>query len=253
MLRYLPLLLVLMGFEAMGQRNITLLEKGDSSIYLQAVNDTLSYLTFSDPDDINKSMREMMVGRGFSDLEPLRSGLLLARYLKNDTLFLEEIFTKRYLNPSVEYLTGKWLPEDKLHILFEGQRLPGGDFLNGFDSLFVQVGDSSYLGDLNTSIYHFILPRRGKGTFDVRIYDTQGRVDYTMPVSLNKNDDCIFLKFTKVESELTSFSYQEYLQNHIPRVVKTKDGAYPLNIRFVDWMHHWKTKEIRYYDALLLL
>ncbi len=250
-LKLFQIVIALTCFNSIGQTEIILSEHGDSSTILIGINDTFAYISFTDPDNINNGnnwyVNSNTSGYNFNQDKPNRSSLLVEYHFEKDKLVLTEIFGKRYINPSIEYSSFEMLQKDRLDVLFEGKVSIGDSYLNTFDSLFIEINDNLYLGDLNTSIFHFRAKKPKSKKFTVRIYDAQKRVDYAIPVKLNKNINGLFIKFELIESQLHSLMAQEHIKQRIPSDIMIEGKNYQLTFEFIDWMHYWETNEIIYY------
>lgn len=253
--KYFQIITLFLCFNASGQFNITLSEKGDSSIYAISVDDTLAYISFVDPNVIRVGI-EWFSGNT-EENEILRSHLVMSYRIKNNTLVLRQTFGKRYLNPVVEYSDVAQYEKDKLIILFEGKESYNTDssinmesFLNIFDSLFVEIGDSNYLADLNTTIFRVAALKPAKKQFTVRIHDNQEWVDFKTTVRPKKNTTGIFIRFDLLESQVHSANVQDYLQQYLPGEAVLSGKKYQVKYEFINWPYYWETGKISYSEKI---
>lgn len=247
MIKYLFIIAAFICFQTNGQIK-TLVDKGDSSIYLIDVNDTLSYISFADPENINNGLFDSIFFRynNYEPEQPSRSYLLLTRCIENDTIVYRETFNKYCLNTSVEYFKKDKTDKERLQILFEGKDLITQSYLGSFeDSIYVEINGERYLGDLNTTIFNTDIPRPKRRSFDVRIYNEKDGIDFTVKVKIDKYTHGLIIRYEFLKYQIHSLSASYYLKNSIPNTVTSEDGI-PIKFEFIDMIHYWRTDEIKY-------
>jgi hypothetical protein len=224
----LLLLLMLMGLKTWAQEEIMLVALGDSSIYLININDSLCYISFTDPDNINQYI-------SFNrNLDPLRSHMVCQYHVKYDSLILTQTYEVFYLNKSVKYFTNAHTKTGTIKLGFEGYNITESDYLNTFDSLLLEVNDSCYLLDLNTSIYSKDIPKPTSSIFKVSIYDSHNRFKINAIAKPNETQNTILFSVEQLSGSYHSVTHQSYLKQHLPKSIIIDNQRYFLKIEYID-------------------
>lgn len=256
MFKTLPIVLVFLCFQAKGQftplpeteQYTQLAEKGDSSIYLVEINDTLSYISFADPNNSTSELIRQSFDLSAADQNTLpdRSYLLMIRGTQTDTIVYYQTFNTYYINILVsQFSFDKSIKNRKqLNISFRGKYFILQEYLNASsDSMYVVVENEKYAANTDRITFRVDVPRPKKKKVEMRIMSANRKVDLTIEPKIKKGNFGPFIDFEILESALHSSTATDYVEKEIS--LTSIDGK-PIQFKFIDMEYFRATSEIRY-------
>lgn len=185
----------------------TIYENGDSSVYLIEFNDTLSYLSFIEPAYSNFLTLDSTFSNLFDfNSTPIRSFILLKKEVRNDSIIYTETSEKFYINKQLTYYQYEQRSKKELRLMVEGKYHLPDVYISSFeDSLYLEVGNMIYIGDLNTTIYGVDILRPKNKISEVHVYTASSEVDFTIDVPIKKKTNGVLLYYEILSS--TSYGY----------------------------------------------